>query len=122
MLAVALAVVLLAVPAVPEAAPVDVPEAAPVDVPEAAPVDVPEAAPEGWKVARNGECSGEGRTTGSLPTLMVAAVVPSCTVITPLAGMTWTSPAWSVPSHREDPVATVVAPTQHGPDADTVTV
>ncbi len=67
-------------------------------------------------------CNGTGSTTGMLSILSVAAGAPSSTVTGPLAGMTWTCPACSVPSQSVEPVSTVIACTQHGPDVARVTL
>lgn len=78
------------------------------------------AAPFGSNVATNGVCIVLGKTTGIVPTLIDNAVDPSSTDVGPDARITCTSPDWSVPVQRTEPDATVVASTQHGPDAVSV--
>ncbi len=79
-----------------------------------------EVPPGDWKVATNGDSTGLGKTTGTLLIARVAAGVPSCTEVVPLASITWTIPAWRVPAQSVDPDDSVVAATQHGPVAVTV--
>lgn len=47
------------------------------------------------------------------------AGVPNWTVAVPVAGMSWTEPAWSTPVHRVEP-PTAAAWIQHAPLALTV--
>ena len=61
------------------------------------------AAAVGWNVATNGARTGVGSTTGTLSTARVTAGVPSSTLTVPLAGITWTEPAWSSPAHTVVP-------------------
>jgi hypothetical protein len=80
------------------------------------------AAAVGWNVATNGERTGVGKTTGTLSTAKVTEGVPIWTVTVPVAGTTWTDPAWSSPAHRVEPEDELVTATQQVPLAVTVTL
>jgi hypothetical protein len=79
------------------------------------------AAAVGWNVATNGACTVGGKITGTLSTAREAEGVPSCTVMAPVARMTWTAPGWRTPAQSVDPDETEEAATQIGPEAVTVT-
>ncbi len=80
------------------------------------------AAAVGWKVATNGARTGVGSTTGTLSMAMVTVGVPSCTVMVPLAGTTWTVPAWTSPAHSVEPDEELVTATQQVPVPVTVSL
>ena len=62
-----------------------------------------------------------GSTTGRFSALSEAVGAPSSTVIAPVAWITRAAPASSVPVNSVAPDETVLASTQHGAEAFTVT-
>jgi hypothetical protein len=80
------------------------------------------AAVVGWNVATNGERTGVGKMTGTLSMAKVTDGVPIWTVTVPVAGTTWTDPAWSSPAHNVEPDDELVTATQHVPLAEIVTL
>ena len=73
------------------------------------------AVADGLKVATNGVCSGDGRTTGMVSTSSVRVGVPNCTVVTPEASMFCTVPELSSPAQTVLPVVDESTWTQHEP-------